>query len=81
MPRRIVGLIGNGTGPQVSTSGKCYAIIEGLRVGGVVVVTLDSGEQFVTEEDGPIPLGKPRHVSFEAKDASRELICRVSMEG
>jgi hypothetical protein len=80
MAKKIVGLIGNGRGPVVHTEGNCIAVVEGLQAGGLVVVSVDSGEQFVILENSRLEIGKPKHVIFEASDASRELICNVLME-
>lgn len=82
MARKIVGLIGNGKGPTIHVEGRCTAIIEGLREGGIVSLDLNEGAEYLFfEANGSFPLeGKPRRINFSADRASRELVCRILME-
>jgi hypothetical protein len=78
--REAVGLIGNGQGPKVQTSGKCFAVVSGLREGGAVAVTVNEGATFVTGKDGEFALEQAKIVQFSAEDACLGLICKVRME-
>lgn len=81
MSKRIVGLIGNGQGPVVHVEGRCTAIVEGLRQGGVVTLSIDGKDPIVFEENCETPLGdRPKRLFFSAEHASLELICRIRME-
>jgi hypothetical protein len=80
MARRVVGLIGNGTGPVVHIEGKCRIEIKGLKKGGTVTFALEERQDHVFEADGVYEISSGRRGFFTAEDASRELVCNILME-
>lgn len=79
MAKKVVGLIGNGTGPVVHIEGPCSVEIKGLRSGGVVTFALDGQKRFTYEADGLYQIGSGKRGFFMAEHASRELVCNILM--